>query len=197
MKVLVAGDAAITRKVLETSLVKWGYDVTAVKDGNEAWELLSRDDTPDIAIIDWMMPGMQGPEICRKARESLDFQVTYIILLTVRDRREDIITGLQAGADDYVTKPFDREELHARVQAGARILELHRIKNELISIVSHELRNPLTSILNSLSLLVNGDAGELPCHELLSRRTGEGQTRRRRPDSRKYQGRAGGVRSQQ
>jgi len=162
MKILIAEDDPVSCHMLESMLDKWGYDKIVARNGVEAWQILQSKDSPKLAILDWMMPGMQGPEICRKVRKSPDSQMIYIIMLTVRDRTEDIILGLQAGADDYIIKPFNHEELQARVQAGARIIELHRVKNELISIVSHELRNPLTSILNSLSLLANGDAGELP-----------------------------------
>lgn len=162
MRILIAEDDPVSCRVLEAMLVKWGYDTVTARNGIEAWQILQSKDAPRLVILDWMMPGMNGPEICQNARELPDSQVTYIILLTARDRREDIIAGLQAGADDYVTKPFDREELRARLQVGARILELHRVKNELISIVSHELKSPLTSILNSLSLLANGETGRLP-----------------------------------
>jgi DNA-binding response OmpR family regulator len=93
-------------------------------DGVAAWELLQSADPPALAILDWMMPGLNGLQICRKIRGLLTSTPPYLILLTAKGRREDIVTGLQAGADDYVTKPFDREELHARIQVGMRIIEL-------------------------------------------------------------------------
>jgi DNA-binding response OmpR family regulator len=124
MRILIAEDDPISRRVLEAALAKWGYDVVVTCDGVEAWQGLRAKDAPKLAILDWMMPGIDGITICRKARESPDPQPTYIILLTAKGRREDTVEGLQAGADDYVTKPFDREELHARVQVGVRIVEL-------------------------------------------------------------------------
>ena len=124
MKILIAEDDSVTRRALEAALVKWGYDALVTSDGNEAWNALQQKEKPKLAILDWMMPGMDGIEICRKVREIPDFEPLYIIMLTVRERNEDIVAGLQAGADDYVTKPFDYEELRARVQVGIRIIRL-------------------------------------------------------------------------
>lgn len=124
MRILIAEDDPISRRVLEATLAKWGYDVIVTCDGVEAWQGLQSEDAPKLAILDWMMPGMDGIEVCQKVRETAALQPTYIILLTARGQREDIVAGLQAGADDYVTKPFDREELCARVQVGVRIVEL-------------------------------------------------------------------------
>lgn len=123
MKILVAEDDPVSRRVLETTLQKWGYDVVSVSDGEQAWAVLSSETAPPLAILDWMMPGVDGLELCRRVRESLQRPI-YIILLTARGSKEDIVAGLQSGADDYVTKPFDREELRARVQAGVRIVRL-------------------------------------------------------------------------
>jgi len=162
MEILIAEDDPVSRRLLEATLVKWGYDVTVACDGTEAWQILRSEDAPRLAILDWMMPGMDGLTICRNIREAHDLPSIYIILLTARGRKDDIVAGLEAGADDYITKPFHREELRARVQVGVRIMELHRIKNELISMVSHELRSPLTSIIGSLSMVASGEAGELP-----------------------------------
>lgn len=124
MKVLVAKDQAVSRHILEVSLRTWGYEVTAVEDGTRAWAILQGDDAPQLAILDWLMPGMDGIEICRQIRTSPATRPVYVILLTARSGREDKIRGLQAGADDYITKPFDREELRARVQGGIRVLGL-------------------------------------------------------------------------
>ena len=124
MKILIAEDDMVSRVLLEATLIKWGYEVTVACDGVAAWELLQSDDPPPLAILDWMMPGLDGLQICRKIRDIPTTTPPYLILLTAKGRREDIVTGLQAGADDYVTKPFDREELHARVQVGMRIIEL-------------------------------------------------------------------------
>jgi DNA-binding response OmpR family regulator len=124
VRILIAEDDMISRRLLETTLMKWGYEVIVTCDGVAAWELLQSADPPALAILDWMMPGLNGLQICRKIRGLLTSTPPYLILLTAKGRREDIVTGLQAGADDYVTKPFDREELHARIQVGMRIIEL-------------------------------------------------------------------------
>jgi len=124
MKVLIAEDDATSRIVLDTVLRKWGYEVVCASDGNEAWMLSQESDAPKLLILDWMMPGVDGIEICRRIRQNAKSDPPYVILLTSLGRKEDILTGFEAGADDYVTKPFDRDELRARVNAGVRILEL-------------------------------------------------------------------------
>ncbi len=124
MKILVAEDQAVSRHILVANLRKWGYDVTAVQDGTRAWEALQAEGAPQMVILDWLMPGMDGIEICRQIRKSPQSQPIYLILLTARRGLEDKVQGLQSGADDYITKPFDREELRARVQVGFRVLEL-------------------------------------------------------------------------
>jgi DNA-binding response OmpR family regulator len=124
MKILVAEDELVSRHMLEVSLRQWGYEVTAVEDGTQAWDVLQSEQRPQVAILDWLMPGMDGTEICRQIRKSPRTRAIYIILLTARSGREDKIHGLQSGADDYITKPFDREELRARVQVGLRVLDL-------------------------------------------------------------------------
>jgi DNA-binding response OmpR family regulator len=124
MRILIAEDDAVSRCRLEATLRKWGYEVLAVEDGLAAWEVLQGEMPPPLAILDWMMPGMDGIEVCRKVRERSPSRPLYIIVLTARGSREDVVAGLQAGGDDYVTKPFDREELHARVKVGLRVLQL-------------------------------------------------------------------------
>ena len=124
MKILIAEDEPVSRRVLEATLGKWGYEVITTAGGGEAWAAISAAGAPKLAILDWMMPDIDGLEICRRARQRPNGQPLHIILLTARGRKEDVITGLQAGADDYVTKPFDHEELRARVQVGVRIIEL-------------------------------------------------------------------------
>ncbi len=126
MKILIAEDDPVSRHVLAITLVKSGHEVVVASDGKEAWEALCGADAPPLAILDWMMPGTDGIEICRKLREADCATPTYIILLTAKSHREDIVAGLQAGANDYVTKPFERGELLARVQVGERVLELQR-----------------------------------------------------------------------
>ena len=124
MRILVADDERPTRHLIESMLLKWGYDVIVMKDGEEAWEMLRHEDPPPVAILDWMMPGMDGVTVCRKVREIPTDHPTYLILLTGKGEQESIIEGLRKGADDYVTKPFDPEELRARIQVGVRIVQL-------------------------------------------------------------------------
>lgn len=124
MRTLIAEDAPISRRVLETVLKKGGYEVQVTCDGQEAWQALQAPDAPRLLVLDWMMPGMAGTEICSGLRKRDDGQSFYILLLTAKIQKEDIVEGLQAGADDYLTKPFHRDELLARLRTGRRILQL-------------------------------------------------------------------------
>jgi len=124
VRVLIAEDDTVSRRLLEATLQKWGYEVITTTDGLQALDVLSQPDAPSLAILDWMMPGMEGSEVCLRARETVADRLLYIILLTAKGRKEDIVEGLTAGADDYVIKPFDRSELKARINAGERILRL-------------------------------------------------------------------------
>ena len=124
MRVLIAEDDAVSRHLLEATLHKWGYEVVVTTDGLGALEVLRRPDAPSLAILDWMMPGMDGAEVCLRARELSAGRLLYIILLTAKGRKEDVVEGLTAGADDYIIKPFDRSEMKARMNAGERILRL-------------------------------------------------------------------------
>jgi phosphoserine phosphatase RsbU/P len=139
VRLLIAEDDMISRRLLETTLIKWGYEVVVTGDGVAAWEVLQTEDTPPLAILDWMMPGMDGIEVCRKVRQTPTPTPPYLILLTAKGRREDIVTGLRAGANDYVTKPFDREELRARVQVGMRIVELQQSLAERVKALEEAL----------------------------------------------------------
>jgi DNA-binding response OmpR family regulator len=132
VKILIAEDDAVSRALLETSLKKWGYQVITVTDGPQAWQTLHGPDAPELAVLDWMMPSMDGVEICRKAREIPQTHSTYIILLTARGGRGDVVKGLEAGADDYIVKPYDLSELRARMQVGVRLVELqHTLANRV------------------------------------------------------------------
>ena len=126
MKVLIAEDDTVSRRLLEATLIRWGYEVVVASDGVEAWEALRSDGAPSLAILDWMMPGLDGLEVCRRIRKMPSSTPPYLILLTAKGGREDLVTGLEAGANDYVTKPFNREELRARVQVGVRMVELQQ-----------------------------------------------------------------------
>jgi sigma-B regulation protein RsbU (phosphoserine phosphatase) len=149
VRILVVEDDPITRRVLETMLGKWGYTVSVCANGAEAWRILQETAAPLLVILDWMMPGMNGLRVCQKLREAPRSHPTYIILLTAKGRGEDIVTGLCAGADDYVTKPFDREELHARVQVGIRVLALQRTLAERV----RELEDVLSRVKRLRGLL--------------------------------------------
>jgi phosphoserine phosphatase RsbU/P len=124
VKILVAEDDAVARHLLNKILVKQGYEVELVDNGLDAWECLKSDDAPSLAILDWMMPGLDGVEVCRRIRKESAGKHLYVILLTARHDKEDVVTGLVAGADDYVTKPFNSSELCARIAVGLRILRL-------------------------------------------------------------------------
>ena len=125
-RVLVADDDPVSLRVLQRALEKWGHDVLVARNGTEAWQALTLPEAPPIAILDWMMPGMDGPTICHRAREVPSKSPPYFILLTARDDYADIVAGLEAGANDYVVKPFHHAELRARVRVGIRVLELQR-----------------------------------------------------------------------
>jgi two-component system, cell cycle response regulator len=122
--VLIAEDDPVSRKVLEKFLEKWNYSVVCASNGSEAFEILERRDSPRLAVLDWMMPGMEGVQVCQRVREWTNRPYIYVVLLTARSDREDVIKGLDMGADDYLTKPFDSQELRARLHVGQRILEL-------------------------------------------------------------------------
>ncbi len=124
MKVLIADDELVSRRLIESKLVKWGYEVTAAADGQEAADKLRSDPDIRLVILDWMMPEMDGLTLCRWIRSQPGGEFTYIILLTAKDSKADLVAGLQAGADDYISKPFDSHELEMRVRAGRRIVDL-------------------------------------------------------------------------
>ena len=122
--VLIADDEPLSRRVLQASLARWGYDVEIARDGEEALAALLRDTAPRLAVLDWMMPRMDGLEVCRRARAREGAPYPYLLLLTSRERSSDLIAGLEAGADDYIRKPFDPQELKARLRSGQRVLDL-------------------------------------------------------------------------
>lgn len=126
IEVLVAEDEPVSRRLLERSLEQWGFRPVVCPDGGEALRLLRAPDAPRIAILDWEMPSLDGIDICRAIRDIETPTQPYLILLTARSRPEDIVAGLNAGADDYITKPVDRDELRARLQVGMRIVGLQR-----------------------------------------------------------------------
>ena len=154
MKILIAEDDPAYRRLLEEILIKWGYDVVVALDGNEAYQLLLTDNAPKLAILDWKMPGLEGIEVCQKIRKNADDFYTYIILLTSQQRDEDLVIGMEAGADDYIIKPFKHNELKVRLRAGRRIIEL---QNELLAareiLQAKATHDSLTGMLNHEEIL--------------------------------------------
>jgi diguanylate cyclase (GGDEF)-like protein len=123
-KVLIAEDDPISRRLLEAFLTRWGYEVAVATSGTEALQALGKKDAPRLAVLDWMMPGLEGVQVCQKIRERKDRPYVYILLLSARAQKDDLLHGLESGADDYLTKPFDAQELRARLHVGQRILQL-------------------------------------------------------------------------
>lgn len=123
-RILVAEDDLVSRRLLERFLVKWGFEVVLASNGSDAWQVLQKEDTPRLAVLDWMMPELEGTEVCQMVRKLADRPYVYILLLSARSQKQDVLEGLKAGADDYLTKPFDMEELQARLYVGKRIIEL-------------------------------------------------------------------------
>jgi len=143
MKLLVAEDDTFFRRLLHQFLIA-EWEVITVTDGHAAWDALQEAQGPIVAILDWIMPGMTGPEICRKARAHPKTSFSYLILLTARNSPEDILAGLRSGADDYLTKPFDQAELHARVRLGQRIVRLEQLlTNQIGEVESSRVRESL------------------------------------------------------
>ena len=141
MKILIAEDNVTSRILLQAILTKWGYQVVTAADGVEAWDILQEDVFPSIAVLDWMMPRMDGIEVCTRVKALNRSNPPYLILLTGRDSKEDISSGLEAGASDYITKPFDDNELKARLSVAERIIELqdslHRNITDLQEALTH------------------------------------------------------------
>lgn len=148
MRILIAEDEFTTRMMLQVCLENWGYRVTSVTNGKEAWAMLQKPEAPHIAILDWEMPEQDGVEVCRLVKEMEVENPPYIILLTGRDSQTDIVRGFDAGADDYMTKPFNDNELRARVRVAERLVRTQSSLSESVS----ELR----AALNQLELLESG-----------------------------------------
>jgi DNA-binding response OmpR family regulator len=147
MRLLIVDDDPVSRDILEMQACGWGYDVVLACDGNEAWQLLQTPDAPSLVILDWMMPGMDGVEVCRKVRSRQTALRPYIILLTGKEAEKNLVVGMSAGADAYVTKPVGPEELHVLVKEGERIIatqtEMLAAKETLrhqVEILRRELR---------------------------------------------------------
>lgn len=168
MKVLIAEDDVVSQNIVKKILEKWGHEVIAAKDGREAWQLLQKKDIR-MVITDWMMPQIDGLALCRKIREAKLSHYVYLILLTAKDRKEDSIVALKAGADDYIVKPLDPEELLARIRSAQRIIELEEVSKrtnmqllqsekmasigQLAAGVAHEINNPTGFVSSNLKTL--------------------------------------------
>jgi DNA-binding response OmpR family regulator len=138
MRVLIADDDRTSTAIVGAALSQWGYEVATVWDGAAAWQQLQRE-SPPLAVLDWMMPGIDGLELCRRIRLDPATMHTHVILLTSREAGADRVAGLDAGADDYLVKPFNREELRARVQVGARVVGIQRQLAEQVVLLQHAL----------------------------------------------------------
>jgi phosphoserine phosphatase RsbU/P len=149
MRALVADDDRIGATILSAALERWGLEVVLAQDGNEAWRIAQSEKDIAIAILDWEMPGLDGPEVCRRIRGDASLRRTYIILLTGRGNRPDIVAGLDAGADDYVVKPFDDDELRARVHVGLRVMSLQQELTERVA----DLQSALSRVKTLTGLL--------------------------------------------
>ncbi len=154
MRILIAEDDPVSRRLLEAQLVKWGYEVVVARDGDEAWQALQAEHAPQLAILDWMMPGRDGVAVCRDVRKLNAEPYTYLILLTAQSQEGAIVTGMDAGADDFIAKPFKPNELKVRLRAGRRIIEsqseLIAAREALRALATHD---PLTGLWNHEEIL--------------------------------------------
>lgn len=154
MKILIADDSEMTRMILQGRLTQWGYEIISARDGYEAWNILKKKGSPRIILLDWMMPNMNGIDLCRKIRQHIKEPYIYIILLTAKKGKQDFIEAMDAGADDFISKPFDPHILKVRLRAGKRIINL---QNELIT-AREKLRiqathDSLTQLCNRAELM--------------------------------------------
>jgi diguanylate cyclase (GGDEF)-like protein len=154
MRALVAEDEIVSRRLLESSLRRWGYDVVTACDGLEAAKILEAPDAPKLAVLDWLMPGIDGTQLCRQIRQTQTDSYTYMLLLTSKHTQRDVVEGLEAGADDFICKPFDPQELRVRLRTGKRILylmdQLTAARDTLRDLAA---RDPLTNLWNHSSII--------------------------------------------
>jgi DNA-binding response OmpR family regulator len=148
-RILIAEDHYVSRHLLERNLTNWGFDVVTAEDGEAAAKILESNEAPPLAIIDWMMPKMDGLEVCKRVRAVPERPYIYLVLLTAKSHKEEIAAGLEAGADDYVIKPFDPDELRARLKVGQRVVELERQLAKRVS----QLETALTEVRQLKGLL--------------------------------------------
>jgi two-component system cell cycle response regulator len=165
MKVLIADDSATSRVLLKSALRRWGYQAVIAENGAQALEILESPDPPTMAILDWVMPYYTGPEVCRRVRETRREPYTYILLLTSKNTKNEVVEGLDAGADDYIVKPFDEHELRVRLRAGKRIVDLQidllRAREELRERANKDL---LTMLPNRSAIAATLEQELVRCH---------------------------------
>ena len=149
MKILIAEDDSLSQTMLKAMVARAGFEPVVTGDGLEALQILSRADGPKLAVLDWMMPGMDGPDVCRKMRKTKTDEPAYLILLTSRDDKKDVILGLKSGANDYIVKPYDIEELKVRIGIGRKVVELQAMLSGRIT----ELKSALDQIKTLRGLL--------------------------------------------
>jgi signal transduction histidine kinase len=168
MNILIADDDAVSRRLLQSYLQKWGYEVTGASDGEEAWRLFEGG-AYSLVITDWMMPALDGPGLVRRIRATRRPGYVYTILLTAKSQKEDLVAGMEAGADDFLSKPFDRDELRVRLSAGERIIRLeHNLRDAHANLIqseklaslgrlaagmAHEINNPISYTINNMTML--------------------------------------------
>jgi DNA-binding response OmpR family regulator len=176
MKMLVADDNADSRNLLSELMLQWGHEVTSAADGREAWDKLAAKDAPRLILLDWVMPRIDGVELCRRLRKIESKNPPFIILLTSKIRSQDMVLALEAGANDYMTKPFNYDELRARVQVGCRFLDLQsRLRDQerlqgvvqMAGAVCHEMNQPLQIILTSTEFLLMDLSPQDPNYEIV------------------------------
>ena len=170
MRILIAEDDPISQRLLQSTLTKWGYEVLVTSDGREALDELSKNDPPRLGVLDWMMPRLSGPDVCREARQLAGGEYFYFILLTAKGRKEDLVAGLEAGADDYVVKPFDPRELKVRIRCAQRIIELQsQIVNARDALHEQATHDALTGLLNRSAVFDALEAEMSRCQRLNER----------------------------
>jgi len=149
MKILLVDDEPVSRRMLQGLLTKWGYEAVTAEDGDSAWKILKTPQAPRMALLDWMMPGQNGVDVCRTLRKLRPEPYTYILLLTAKDTSESVVEGLESGADDYLTKPFNPQELKARIRVGLRLLNLEdNLVQARESMRFKATHDPLTGLWN-------------------------------------------------